>query len=452
MKISLLHATRATPHRAYAVRKTWLSRAQDRDSVEHIFGVQNDDTESMEAFVIEGVSFAITQPPPAWASSSVANWNAAASMATGDLLVVIADDLTPPIGWDETLRNGMRSVIGDAAALFVPDQISDDGLLRHPVMTRALYLKRGYIFDPDYYGVFCDNDLTTWCEVNRVAVLRAERSALCWHHDHDMGGNAVTMHQNRREAYDYGLATYMRKWQAALPRFVQNTHSLWIGERLSKMERLTLALLVKHGHHPTLWVDFDTFADEIPDGVNLREIPANLLPAVRFAGTPHPTIPGGGIGSFAHWSDWFALYVLSLHPGELWVQMDVAALKPIYAAQNTFTQWVGGVSTCAFTLRRDVAWTAFEALTPMVKAGMAGRDWHDAMREVHRVVAESGVLVTGFDGYADCGGLTKSPYNRTVRKEDRPALIHWSNATHGTSKDEPVAGSLYAELVEEFLP
>jgi hypothetical protein len=453
MKISLLHATRDTPTRALAVRETWLSRAQDRDSVQHIFGVQHDDAPSIQAFFEARATCAITPAPPAWASSSVANWNAAAALATGDLLIVIADDLTPPIGWDETLRAGMRSVIADAVALFVPDQLSDDGLLRHPVMTRALYQKRGYIFDPDYYGVFCDNDLTTWCEVNRVPILRANRSALCWHHDHDMTGNAVTAQQNRSEAYDYGAKTYGRKWSAVIPRKVTSTHSVWIGERLSKMERLTLTMLAAHGHSPTLWVDFDLFEDfdNVPAGVRINSIPPEFPPAVRFAGIPHPTIPSGGIGSYAQWSDWFACWVLSRDPGALWCQLDIAAIKPIHAAANTFTTYSGGLSVCAFTLQPDLALACHRAMAAMVKEGMVGRDWHDTMRLVQSIAVESGAMITQFADFYDCGGRPSSPFNQPVAREDRPGLIHWSNATHGTSKDEPVAGSLYAELVEEYL-
>ena len=102
MKISLLHATRGTPDPANATRESWLSRASHRSMIEHFWAIQAGDTTST-ALDPDSI-VAVTDDPPAWASSSVANWNAAAALATGDLLVVITDDLTPPIGWDETLR------------------------------------------------------------------------------------------------------------------------------------------------------------------------------------------------------------------------------------------------------------------------------------------------------------------------------------------------------------
>jgi hypothetical protein len=231
MKISLLHATRGTPDRANATRESWLSRAYDRSMIEHFWAIQAGDTTST-ALDPDSI-VAVTDDPPAWASSSVANWNAAAALATGDLLVVIADDLTPPIGWDETLRVflGNPNTASTQFCVYVPDQLSNDGLLRHPIMSRALYQRRGYIFDPEYYGVFCDNDLTTWCQFNRVPVYRIDPQRLQFYHDHDMTGNSVTALQNRKEAYDWGYAIYMEKWGAIMPQKVEQTHSVWIGPR-----------------------------------------------------------------------------------------------------------------------------------------------------------------------------------------------------------------------------
>jgi hypothetical protein len=87
MKIlSLLHATRGTPERALATRKVWLDRATHPDRVEHIFGIQSDDAASACSFA--EYSHGVSVPPPEWASSSVANWNAAAALSTGEILIV----------------------------------------------------------------------------------------------------------------------------------------------------------------------------------------------------------------------------------------------------------------------------------------------------------------------------------------------------------------------------
>jgi hypothetical protein len=212
MKIlSLLHATRGTPERALATRKTWLDRADDADHVEHIFGIQSDDLESIKAFAAAKVYWSCTTPPPAWASSSVANWNICAEFSTGHILVVIADDLTPPQGWDTKLRK-----LPDPEtkwACYVPDSLRQDGLMCHPVLSRALYDKRGYVFHPDFFGVYCDNDFNVRTQLE--APIYSVRD-LEWQHDHPTNGSresdSIVEHQNSETAYAYGGAKFMQKW------------------------------------------------------------------------------------------------------------------------------------------------------------------------------------------------------------------------------------------------
>jgi hypothetical protein len=149
-KLTLLHATRGTPERALTTRQIWLDRAIHPDRIEHIFGIQSDDDQSACAFI--DCQHSVSVPPPEWASSSVANWNAAAALSTGEILIVVADDLTPPQGWDEQVE---KLPPGNLEwACYVPDTVRGDGLMCHPIISRALYNKRGYIFHPDFFGVF----------------------------------------------------------------------------------------------------------------------------------------------------------------------------------------------------------------------------------------------------------------------------------------------------------
>jgi hypothetical protein len=208
-KISLLHATRNTPTRALATKKTWLDRARNSENVEHIFGIQSDDAESNLAFVDEDV--ANSCPPPEWASSSVANWNAAAEISTGDILVVIADDLTPPQGWDAELQKLPAGT--EEWSCYVPDTLRDDGLMCHPALSRALYNKRQYVFHPSYYGVFCDNDFSVRALLEAPVLLV---KGLKWEHKHPMKGtratDAIVDLQNSERAYQYGASKFVEHW------------------------------------------------------------------------------------------------------------------------------------------------------------------------------------------------------------------------------------------------
>src|SRR5882724_9650615 len=99
-RISLLHATYKRVGGPAEVRDAWLDRAVDPDSIEYVLSMDADDLATVA--VTEGLP-RLVNPPQGGAVTAVRNWNAAAAAANGDLLVVIADDLFPPHGWDRTL-------------------------------------------------------------------------------------------------------------------------------------------------------------------------------------------------------------------------------------------------------------------------------------------------------------------------------------------------------------
>lgn len=104
MKVSLIHASYKSPDQSRAVRNYWLSMASGQVPIEHCLGFEFDDEETRREYAIpngvvngksaDQLTNFITTPVTSGVSA-VANWNAAASISTGDLLLVIADDLIP---------------------------------------------------------------------------------------------------------------------------------------------------------------------------------------------------------------------------------------------------------------------------------------------------------------------------------------------------------------------
>jgi hypothetical protein len=223
-----------------------------------------------------------------------------------------------------------------------------------------------------------------------------------------------------------------------------STHSVWIGPKLGLMEKLTLNLLVKHGHDATLWTQGKV--EGVPKGVEVKPLPKDILKPIGFAGNPHAYIPNGGIGSFAHWSDYFALETLYRHGGT-WVQMDCAVNCKLDLADYTFSPWLSSVSPVVMTIPKGSEYAADVGviLCEMLGDGMAGRDWHEAMLAIHQGLQRHGIEYSTLPNYFDCGGVPVSPYTHPIKAD----IIHWSNATHNTSKEKPTKGSEYERLCKE---
>jgi hypothetical protein len=103
-------------------------------------------------------------------------------------------------------------------------------------------------------------------------------------------------------------------------------HGLWIGQRVSKLEQLTMRSFIRHGHEFNLWV-YDELEEDPPPGVILRDATA-ILPRERIF-LKAETDPSAGVGgkSYGPFSDLFRYKLLRDHGG-IWVDMDLTCLRP----------------------------------------------------------------------------------------------------------------------------
>src|SRR5277367_3549628 len=100
--------------------------------------------------------------------------------------------------------------------------------------------------------------------------------------------------------------------------------SLWIGRKLSAMERLSIASFLTSGHEYHLYVYEEV--ENAPDGTVL-EAANEILPESRiFQYSKYP--------SYAGFSNFFR-YKLLLEKGGWWVDTDVVCLQP-FAFDETY--------------------------------------------------------------------------------------------------------------------
>ena len=180
-RISLLHATRGRWSQAIGAMNMWMARAANPAAVEHWFAIDEDDVESREKLrrfrcVLSKAS-----------TYSVGAWNKAASVATGDVLIQIADDFEPPPNWDAMILKALEadkySLSGhlfDEKVLRVSDGCRTDGLLTMAIVTRRWYEKHG-LFHVEYRNVYSDTDLTATA-TKENAIIAAPNIVIKHHH------------------------------------------------------------------------------------------------------------------------------------------------------------------------------------------------------------------------------------------------------------------------------
>jgi hypothetical protein len=211
-KFSLLHATRGRPKQALAARNTWLSAAGHPASIEHIFAVDADDAETMEAtkyyrrVVLPG------------GGSCVAAWNAACSVSDGHVIVQLSDDWWPCVHWDLHFWQALAAKGNperDPMVLAINDGHRTDALLCMAIATRTRIKQQegGHLFHPEYNGMFSDNEFTS--RAYRDGVVVDAREIITCEHRHPAFGksevDATYQKQNASDHYQRGMEIYNRR-------------------------------------------------------------------------------------------------------------------------------------------------------------------------------------------------------------------------------------------------
>jgi hypothetical protein len=151
---------------------------------------------------------------------NVTQINAAAAASSGKLLAGTMDDLFPPKHWDTV----MAAAIGDADAEAVLHCSTGsprdwEPLINAGAMTRARYLRFGYLAYPEYESMYIDNEITAVSYRDGVVIERRDIDFVHRHWSMGLspGNDEIYRLQNRVEAYERGRALFERRRAAGFP-------------------------------------------------------------------------------------------------------------------------------------------------------------------------------------------------------------------------------------------
>lgn len=194
MKFTLIHPSRERAVKAHMTAQRWLMAASGQHEIEYILSLDTDDSQRIE-YTNRFNSFATILVNPN--RSLVDAVNHAAERATGELLIVVSDDFDCPDNWDDGLYSvAVNSDLADFA-IHVDDCYSyPKELLTIPILTRSLFQRLGYIYHPDYFSMFADNDLY---EVCRKLDCLVDAGHLKFPHNHFANGKSPEDHTYRRQ-------------------------------------------------------------------------------------------------------------------------------------------------------------------------------------------------------------------------------------------------------------
>ena len=238
MTFSILH-TSARPEKWREVYDAWIAAADHPEDVEYVLVVDErwgfkeyggrlmDYSWERDEF---GTSFRATNKL-IWNTHRkcyVDGVNLAAKHATGDILIVNADDQYPCPHWDTVLSQSILAQTIDPAharcVVWAPTGTPDEfnrRMMPMPILSRRRYLDLGYVFYPAYESMYADNDFCEQAlhdqEQSLCSVVRLDQTCI-FPHRHAFFTPGVPMDaaykaQNRQEAYNTGAAILAQRRQ-----------------------------------------------------------------------------------------------------------------------------------------------------------------------------------------------------------------------------------------------
>ena len=220
---SIVHATLGRPLQALQMRELWLSRARNPNKVEYIFGIHEGDEKSGK--MLKG--FRHTVAPKGCGCPT--NYDIAAGIVRGKIIIQAQDDIIPPAGWDDMILEKIEDL--DAPAFIaVNDGQRTDRLCVSTVMTRA-YMEQKKAEDADgsngfmhrgYPGVFADTENTyrAYTDAAKGKCQLIEARDIIFFHDHPLFNQAVPwdatyQEENSPEANRIGSEVFNRRFPLA---------------------------------------------------------------------------------------------------------------------------------------------------------------------------------------------------------------------------------------------
>ena len=215
-RFSILHPS-ARPDKWRAIYDAWLAAADHPEDVEYILMVDERwgfDTRIVNLPLDRGeLNRQVMNRKRRCYVDAV---NLAAEHATGEILIVVADDQFPCDHWDTAILRQMALQGDERSAENVPFVLHantgtpaefDRRIVPMPIMSRALYERWGYVFYSGYESMYADNDLCEHAQAEGVLIDWPDSPVFPHRHaffDTSVPMDAVYAAQNRPEAYAAG--------------------------------------------------------------------------------------------------------------------------------------------------------------------------------------------------------------------------------------------------------
>lgn len=201
--ISLLLPSRSRAQRAQETARKWLDNAGC--DIEFILSIDIDDPQKKDYYNSFFLKSKIVCDSNRSAIDAI---NRAAKMATGNIIVQIAEDFDCTPLWG---RKILEATQGKRDWILKTQDGIQKWIITLPIMDRAYYNRFGYVYHPDYLHMFCDTELSCVADLTG----RKIESDILFPHNHYSTGKTQkdAIGEKADKTWEQGERTFIKRYK-----------------------------------------------------------------------------------------------------------------------------------------------------------------------------------------------------------------------------------------------
>lgn len=234
----------------------------------------------------------------------------------------------------------------------------------------------------------------------------------------------------------------------------KKVHGLWIGEKLSNMELLTIHSFLEHGYDFHLWV-YNELNNVLPEQVKICD--ANeIISSDQIFTYKHRSQFGNGQGSVAGFSDIFR-YKLLYEKGGWWVDMDITCLKPFDVEGDYFFRAHNSLDVVGNVIKAPakslLMKRCYEQAVETINE--ENKDWHKPIQILADNIADLNLKEHIYEGICNTDEFQKFEkyFFSDIHIPEKWKFIHWNNEIlriYGVHKNHSYYHSNYSRLLRKY--
>ena len=216
LKLLIKFPTRGRPEKFFSVLDQYIEKANDLSKIAFLISMDADDSTMNNNIIISRLESYKNKIKIVYffgqSKSKIQAVNADMEKVQGwDIVLLASDDMVPVVkGYDHVIRSDMNEYFRDTDGVLWYADGGQSNINTLSIIGKAFYNRFGYIYNPEYVSLWCDNEFT---DVSRILKRTYKSDKIIIEHQHPVYQKTEydELYMKNESYYNVDKETYMRR-------------------------------------------------------------------------------------------------------------------------------------------------------------------------------------------------------------------------------------------------